>query len=490
MSHRSAMTSSQFVVAIWKPNVFLIFSSSSGVRRLTIVNSTSSRHRSRFGRWELTVHDPAPITPRRSLAIAERKLSGAHGACQKADRLAGARRHTMRRYWNPLQTGAEVAMSKVVKVEPIPVSYPEPNDFNAIRHLCLVKITTDDGVVGWGEAITQFPEASLATKAIIEGMAERVIGADPLDTYAIWQSLRDKAWWYGYNGGIASFAISAIDVALWDIKGKLLDTPVVRLLGGAVHEKLPAIASCHAHYEDIGRMVEEAQQWLATGLRGVKVGFGKRGNARLGYEHDRDVEYMRRMREGLGAATQIMIDCGWAIKWDVMTAVRRVRAFEDYDLTWIEEPLGAWDPEGYANLRSKTTTLIAYGEKEWNLEGYERILQTGTVDVVGVDPGRAEGITGFKKVADRVEYHRRQANAHAWSSAIATAASLAISFSSPACKLFELKPLRNPMQHELVTEPFEHVGGYMYPPTRPGLGVEIIEDVVDSFRSERVLAKV
>src|SRR2546425_398292 len=105
MSHRSAMTSSQFVVAFWKPNLFLIFSRSSGVRRLTIVNSTSSRHRSRFGRWELTVHDPAPITPRRSLAIAEGKLSGAHGGCQRVDRPAGARRHTMLRYWKPPPNG-------------------------------------------------------------------------------------------------------------------------------------------------------------------------------------------------------------------------------------------------------------------------------------------------------------------------------------------------------------------------------------------------
>ena len=381
-------------------------------------------------------------------------------------------------------------MSRVVKVEPIPVSYPEPNDFNALRHLCLVKITTDDGVVGWGESITQFPEASLATKAIVDGMAERVVGNDPLDTYAIWQSLHDKAWWYGYKGGIASYAISAIDIALWDVKGKVLSTPVLQLLGGAVHEKLPAIASAHAHHEDIGRMVEEAQAWVAPGLHGVKVGFGKRGSARLGYEHDRDVEYMRRMRQGLGPDASIMIDCGWAIRWDVATAIRRVKAFDEYNLTWIEEPLGAWDPEGYANLRGKISSLIAYGEREWNLDGYERILQTGTVDVVGVDPGRAEGITGFKKVADRVEYHRRQANAHAWSSAIATAASLAISFSSPACKVFELKPLRNPMQHELVTEPFEHVDGYVYPPTKPGLGIEVIEDVVNSYRSERVLAKV
>ncbi len=381
-------------------------------------------------------------------------------------------------------------MSKVATVEAIPVSYPEPNDFNALRHLCLVKITTDDGVVGWGESITQFPEANFATKAIIEGMAERVVGRDPLENHAIWLAIKDKAWWYGYGGGIASYAVSAIDVALWDIKGKLLDTPVVKLLGGPVHERLPAIASCHAHYEDIGAMVEEAQEWVAPGMHGVKVGFGKRGDARLGYEHDRDVEYMRRMREGLGPKAWIMIDCGWNVKWDVMTAVRRTQAFEEYGLTWIEEPLGAWDPEGYANLRSKTTTLIAYGEKEWNLEGFERVLATGTVDVVGIDPGRAEGITGFRRAADRIEFHRRQANAHAWSSAICSAASLAMSFSSPTFKLFELKPLRNPMQHELVTEPFEHKGGYMYPPDKPGLGIEVIDEVVDRYRSEKVLAAV
>lgn len=379
-------------------------------------------------------------------------------------------------------------MTKVASVEAIPVSYPEPNDFDALRHLCLVRIRTDDGLVGWGEAIAQFPEASFATKAIVEGMAERVVGRDPVENRAIWESLKDQAWWYGYGGGIASYAVAAIDIALWDLKGKVLGRSVLDLLGGAVHERLPAIASSHAHYEEIGRMVEEAQEWLAPGLHGVKVGFGKRGNARLGYDHHRDTEYMRQMREGLGSSAWIMIDCGWAVKWDVSTAVRRVRAFEEYGLSWIEEPLGAWDPEGYANLRSKTNSLIAYGEKEWNLEGFERILQTGTVDVVGVDPGRAEGITGFKKVTDRVEYYRRQSNAHAWSSAIVSAASLAISFASASCKLFELKPLRNPMQHDLVARPFEHVDGWIDPPTGPGLGIEVLDEVVDYYRSEKLLA--
>ncbi len=381
-------------------------------------------------------------------------------------------------------------MTKVATVEPIPVSYPEPNDFNATRHLCLVRIETDDGLVGWGEAITQFPEASLATRAIVEGMAERVVGRDPVHTNAIWESLKDRAWWYGYAGGIASNAIAAIDIALWDLKGKILGRSVLDLLGGPIHDRLPAVASSHAHYSDIGRMVEEAQEWLAPGLHGVKVGFGKRGDARLGYEHDRDVEYMRRMREGLGPRPQIMIDCGWAVRWDVSTAVRRVQAFEEHGLHWIEEPLGAWDPEGYATLRAKTTTLIAYGEKEWTLEGFERVLATGTVDVVGVDPGRAEGITGFKRVTERVEAYRRQSNAHAWSSAIVSAASLALSFATPSAKLFELKPLRNPMQHDLVTTPFEHREGWMYRPTGPGLGIEVIEEVVDFYRAERVAERV
>jgi L-alanine-DL-glutamate epimerase-like enolase superfamily enzyme len=377
---------------------------------------------------------------------------------------------------------------KIRSVEAIPVSYPEPNDFDALRHLCLCKVTADDGAVGWGESITQFPEASFAVKAIIEGLAPNLVGKDPVHTEALWRQNKLQGWWYGYGGGLHSYAVAAVDIALWDLKGKALNASVLDLLGGPAHERLPAIASCHAHYESIPDMVDEAREWLSTGLQGVKVGFGKRGNARLGYEHDRDVDYVRAMREGLGPDRSIMVDCGIAVRWDVNAAVRRVQAMEEYALSWIEEPLGAWDPEGYANLRSKTSTPIAYGEKEWTLEGFERVLATGTVDVVGVDPGRAEGITGFKKICDRVEAYQRQANAHAWSSAIVSAASLAVSFSSPACKLFEFKPLRNPMQHDLVTTPFEHVDGWTYAPTGPGLGIEVIEEVVEGYRSEKVLA--
>jgi L-alanine-DL-glutamate epimerase-like enolase superfamily enzyme len=373
-------------------------------------------------------------------------------------------------------------MSRIIALEAIPVGYPEPNDFDALRYLCLVRLTTDEGLVGWGESITQFEEATNATKALIDGIADMVVGTDPVKNEATIRLLKARAWWYGYGGGIMSNAISAIDIALWDVKGKVLGANVLDLLGGPVRDRLPAIASCHAHHAEIPAMVDEAVQWLSTGLHGVKVGFGKRGNAYLGFDHDRDVEYVRQMRLGIGPAKSLMIDNGIAIKWDVSTAIRRTQAFEEWGLSWIEEPLGAWDPEGYANLRAKTTTLIAYGEKEWTLEGYRRLLATGTVDVVGIDPGRAEGITGMRRVAELVEADRRQANAHAWASGIGIAASLAVSFSNPAFKLFECKPLRNPMQHDLVAVPFAHRDGWVYPPEGPGLGIEIVDDVVEHYR--------
>jgi L-alanine-DL-glutamate epimerase-like enolase superfamily enzyme len=232
-------------------------------------------------------------------------------------------------------------------------------------------------------------------------------------------------------------------------------------------------------------MADEIAGWLSRGLHGVKMGFGKKGDAHLGYEHDRDVSFVRAVREAIGPGPEIMIDLGVKVYWDLSTAIRRVQAMEQFGLAWIEEPLGPTDPAGYAELRHQVTTRIAYGEREWDLAGYQRILDSGTVDVVGVDPGRAEGITGFRQICERIEVARRQANAHAWSSAIISAASLAVSFASPACQLFEIKPLRNPMQHDLVQTPIEPVNGWMEVPRGVGLGIQVLEEVVDHYRLDR-----
>ena len=374
---------------------------------------------------------------------------------------------------------------KIKSVEAIPFSYQEPIDHNRYRSACLVKITAEDGQVGWGECCTYFPEATRAAAALVEGMANIVVGQNALHTETVWRKLHDHSWWYGNGAGIASIAISGIDIALWDLKGRILDTSVLNLLGGPAHDKLPAVASYHATHESIEVMVEEILAMTETGLQGCKVGFGKLGNANLGFDHDHDVEYVRQVTEAIGSNNKLMIDLGAKNFWDIPTAIARAKAFEEYGVHWLEEPLGHDDPEGYAALRANSGIRIAYGEREWNPRGVQRIVDTGTVDVIGLDPGRVEGITGFMKSAAICSQNRRQANAHNFSTAIVGKASQALAWANPSCYLLELMPVYGPAQKDLADNPVWHENGNVPMPTGPGLGMEINEDMVESSRLDR-----
>jgi L-alanine-DL-glutamate epimerase-like enolase superfamily enzyme len=374
---------------------------------------------------------------------------------------------------------------KVSHVEAIPVSYREPTDHNRFRSVCLVKITDADGRVGWGEACAYFPEATRAVVHIVEGFAPLVVGQSALHTEAIWLKLKEHSWWYGTGAGIASLAISGIDIALWDLKGKQLGTSVLDLLGGPVRDRLPAIASLHGTKADLDEMAEEIAAHTATGLHGAKVGFGKAGHAHLGFDEARDIAFVDKVRAAMGTGKDLMIDLGVKNFWDVPTAIRRARAFEERGVAWLEEPLGHDDPQGYAALRAATGIRIAYGEREWNARGVQKIVETGTVDVVGLDPGRVEGITGFRKAAEICALNRRQANAHNFSTAIVGAASQALSFACSACHLLELQPVYGPAQKDLVDRPIWHVDGFVNLPDGPGLGIAINEDLVASARLDR-----
>jgi L-alanine-DL-glutamate epimerase-like enolase superfamily enzyme len=370
-------------------------------------------------------------------------------------------------------------------VTPISVRYPEPNDNGAVRHLTLCRIEADDGTVGWGEAVTSWPDACRATEAMIEGIAtELVVGRDPLDNVDIWRSCRRRAWWYGNRGGISSFALSAIDIALWDLKGRLLGVPVVQLLGGAQHERLPAVASTHPAAASLEQEADRHARYVsALGLQGCKLGLGKAGEARLGSEIARDVELIRLLRERVGPEPMLMWDRGVnTLTWDASFAIRLTTALEPYGLTWIEEPFEPEDVDSFRRLKSRCTTLVASGEREWNVEGYRSFIATGVADVIGFDPGRAEGITGGRRVIELVEEADAWFNAHAWSSAIVSAASLALSLTTPRARVFELKPEENPMQHELVDSPIEARNGYVEPLRGAGLGIDVRESVVDRYR--------
>ncbi|WP_223096892.1 mandelate racemase/muconate lactonizing enzyme family protein [Vibrio sp. SCSIO 43132] len=371
---------------------------------------------------------------------------------------------------------------KIASIDTYVLFYPEPNDYSSQRCALLVKVTTSDGVEGWGEGIAQFPEATKAAVPIVEGLFEVIKDENPLEIEKIWHKMRDHTWWYG-RSGIANFAVSAIDIALWDIKGKVLGAPLYELLGGKVTEKLPANACIHVNHPTPEETVEVLEGYIHDqGYQSCKLGFAKKGPSPIGkVSPDIDVKFVADLRLALGDTPDIMVDAGNGVKWDVPTAVRTTQRMMESNIRWMEEPLYPTDILGYKELRSKVGVSIASGEREWNVEGYQALLDTDTVDVFGVDPGRVEGITGYMKIQYHISAKRRFINAHAWSTAITTAASLHCSHASNNSIVFELKPIPGPAQFDLVSEPIVQNQGWVAASDRPGLGIDVHLKTVEKY---------
>ncbi len=369
-------------------------------------------------------------------------------------------------------------MSKIARIEPIPIEYPDPNDFGTIRRTVLVRVETEDGVVGWGESIAMWPEACKATVLIIrEGLTPILLG-EPVEIDALWQKMRRHVWWYG-EGGIASLAISGVDMALWDIKGKLADKPLYELFGGLKHERLLANASSHVNKKGEAACVAEVEGFFAAGFRSTKLGFAKKGESNIGGNPEVDVSFIRALRAALGPDAAILVDIGNGVRWDVDTAISVANRMHDLGIGWYEEPLYVTDDAGYQKLRANTTVRIASGEREFSEAGYRRQMEfVRAIDVYGVDPARVEGITGFRRVDALATQYGKVVNAHAWSTAITTAASLHLSLASQNTEIFEFKPFGVVVQDELVTQKIWHKDGWAYPLQGPGLGIEVREDVV------------
>lgn len=361
---------------------------------------------------------------------------------------------------------------------------PEPNDFGNTRYTLLLEMRTLEGIRAWGEAITLWPEAAHAVASLINsGLGDTVCGMDEREPEAVWLKLKTHTWWYG-EGGLASMAISAIDMACWDAAAQNADLPLYALLGGRTHQSLPALASMHVNRATHEEGAEEVAGHIRSGFKGAKLGFAKRGLSRVGPDPVVNLAYLKAVRDACGPDASLMVDIGNGVRWDAATAIRATDLFAEVGIDWIEEPLHPDDLEGLAQLRRHTATRIATGEREWTVEGYRRLIATGLVDVVGVDPARAEGVTGFRKIAAIAEAARVTVNAHAWSSAILTAASLHLSLSTRCARWFELKPLPSPLQHELVRDPIWHVKGEVFAGNRPGLGIEIVDAALNRYKHQ------
>ena len=370
---------------------------------------------------------------------------------------------------------------RISAVRPFVLAWPEPNDFDNIRMTVLVAVETDAGITGWGEAVAMWPEACQATRTIMQdGFAPLLIGRDPCDVSGAWAAMKAHSWWYG-EGGIATLALSGLDMALWDIAAKERGKPLVDLLGGRAHDRLSVCASLHVNEASIEESVKTIAGHVATGFRSVKLGLGKRGLSRAGRDPDYDIALVSALRSAIGPKPEIMVDAGNGTVWSRETAVRVVRAMEKDAIVWIEEPFHPSRVEDHRALKAAVKTPIAAGEREWSADGYIRWLATGAIDVFGIDPGRVEGVTGFIRAQSAIEAGGGAINAHAWSTAVLTAASLHLSLAAPSARLFELKPKPGPMQFELIDEPFWHDDGWIGAPARAGHGAEPKPSVIAKY---------
>lgn len=349
------------------------------------------------------------------------------------------------------------------------------------RGAMLVEITTEDGITGWGEA---FGPAQL-TAPIVEFYAPLLLGRDAMATEAIWQDLYNRLRDHGQKG-LPIEALSAVDIALWDIRGKALGVPVHTLMGGPIRSEVAAYAT--GLYRRAGRddheryLREEAAAYAAEGFGAVKL--------KTGFGVAQDIAMTRALRNEIGGSVRLMVDANHA--YDSTDAIRYGRAVEDLDISWFEEPVPPEDLAGYREVRRALPIPVAGGEAEFTRFGMRHLLlEPRAVDILQPDICAAGGLSECRKISDMAAALGVRCNPHVWGTGVALAAALhwlaVIPHTPPG--LFPTEPMlefdrtEHPVRQAVLTEPIEHRGGRVAIPTGPGLGIEIDRNALDRFRA-------
>jgi L-rhamnonate dehydratase len=336
----------------------------------------------------------------------------------------------------------------------------------------LVRIRTNSGLEGIGEADSQ-PEV---VKAIIDapfshniacGLRQLLVGENPLETERLWQKMHRRTLYFG-RSSVTISAMAAVDMALWDLKGKHYGEPIHRLLGGKQHDRILAYASILFGRD--GRETSQiARRWRDVGYQAIKFGWEP-----MGQNEALDIELVRGAREGIGDGT-LLIDAGCV--WDARTALRRAHAFSEYRVEWLEEPLRPDDVEGYRWLRDRSPLPIAAGEEECGRESWRPLIEARALDVYQVDLAR-NGFTDADYIKQRVQEIGARLCNHCYTSPVTVAAGLHWLSTCRDAFLFEDCVEDSPLRHELTHERVQAVDGWITVPDGPGLGVTLNEDFI------------
>lgn len=387
-------------------------------------------------------------------------------------------------------------MSKIAAVEVIPVAAPDQahNDLDGTVDTVIVRLTDEAGRTGIGEtdappavvkSFLEMPTAHLWSR----NAGEILLGADPVETAALWQKLYEGTFWPGRRG-LGIHALSAIDIALYDLAGKALGLPAYKLLGGARRERLrpyctiyPGLAQGRpvaALMAEIGRQFEAA---LATGFRAVKMEV-------LFYDLVSDAELVGLIKEGrrmLGEGILMALDFGyrWTSWHDAKWVLDRIA---DCDIYFAEATLQHDDLAGHAKLAAQSAIRICGAEAAATRFEIREWLERGGVSVVQPNIGRGGGLTEIRRIAELCELHGAEVIPHGWKTGITSAVGRHFQAACPAAPLFEYvspKVFDSPLRRELVSPEPVVTDGYMELPTAPGLGIELNEELVERWRIDR-----
>lgn len=387
---------------------------------------------------------------------------------------------------------------KIERVECIPMIYHMKRPIYSgtgrcgERQLLLVRIYTDTGLVGLGEA-APFGGPVWTTKAVLEQeIAPMLIGEDPANIERLWHKCYFAHFQHG-RGGIFISALSGVDIALWDLKGKIAGLPLYKLLGGFRNE-IPVYASggFYKENEGIAELVKEAEYYAGLGMHGVKIKVGRtaapfslrslsgEGDCRM-VTLEEDIERVAAVKRALGKDCPLMLDAN--ANWDYQTALAAGKEFDRIGVHFLEEPVRTDDYEGSARLAVELVTKIAGYETECLATNYLRMMRMGAVDIVQPDLSWCGGITEGYKIATIAAAHFMECATHVWNSGIIVAASAHLSCAVPNGAVMEYDMSENAFRTELMKEPLIPDGnGVIRLTDRPGLGVELREEIVEKYR--------
>ena len=342
------------------------------------------------------------------------------------------------------------------------------------RSICVVKVTASNGQYGWGEG---YGPATVLEEGI-KLLTPHILGQNPLDNEVIWNHMYRKTLDYARRGVLVA-SISAIDIAIWDLKGKILGVPVSTLLGGAHRKKVQPYATglyFTDHNNPSKDFEAEVALYKSKGFKAIKMKVG------LGVKED--YENVKRMRELMGDDMQLMVDSNHAYSYK--EALSLCRKIEPFNISWFEEPISPEFYDQYRELRDKTSIPIAGGECEYLRFGFHQLLKSKSVDIIQPDICSSGGLTEAKRIAALASTYGVEVVPHTWGTAIGI--HVALHFISNLENipgrmkapnfLMEYDQTENGLRERLTFPKIKMVDGMIEVPDRPGLGIDVDEDVL------------